>query len=51
MTWRWEHDDDGKPTRGFWVSEHRAAKTRPPTYDEWRADEMIRRDNGRPITA
>ena len=38
---------DGKPTKMAWV--RHPEKKGPPTYDEWRTEEMIRRLNKRPI--
>ena len=51
MSWKFERDAAGNPVRGYWQHDYVAKSLVSPTYNEWRRDDMIRRLNGRPITA
>ena len=51
MNYRVERDADGNPRRLIWIGPDPGTPNRIPTYDEWRADEMLRRLNKRPIEA
>ena len=51
MKYEVERDKDGNPIRLIWLGPDVDLNdpSRPPTYDEWRVDEWLRRLNGRPI--